>query len=110
MNDGFRALSAAIDEYVAAQPGDEFWKSFDARDCSWEDVYQELESARATYDEKGQNNVIRGVFRHGGGFTRNLTPMLDGLPQDNGIGLIRGALKVVFNVGWTALELIRAWY
>ncbi|KAM0473505.1 hypothetical protein ACHAP7_008171 [Fusarium lateritium] len=90
-------LRAALQRYLDDDPKADFWQTFDAETCSWDQVFEELNNAEEVYKGKGKMNPIRRVFRHGAGFSRTLRPLVDGIPQDNGLGLLRGGLQVIFN-------------
>ena len=89
-------LRAAIQRYKDTAGGR--WANFDPDSCSWSHVFQELNEAKNEYKELGAKNRLRRAFRHGSGFSRNVAPLLDGIPQENGLGLIKGGLKILFNV------------
>jgi hypothetical protein len=92
-------LRAALQKYLDNDPKSDFWQTFDAETCSWDQVFEELNNAEEAYKVKGKINPIRRAFRHGAGFSRTLRPLVDGIPQDNGLGLLRGGLQIIFNVG-----------
>ncbi|KAF4959593.1 hypothetical protein FSARC_10679 [Fusarium sarcochroum] len=92
-------LREAIKRYQAvqaAESGDNFWSSCDLEKCSWSQVFDELEEAKTSYWKRARNNPVRSFLRKGGGITRNLKPLLEGIPQDDGMGLIKGAFVIIF--------------
>ena len=38
-------------------------------------------------------------MRKGEAISRSLIPLLEAIPNDNGLGLLKGGLLVIFNVG-----------
>ncbi|KAF4455373.1 hypothetical protein FALBO_15630 [Fusarium albosuccineum] len=90
-------LRAAIQRYLDAQPANEFWQNFNPKSCSWNQVIQELDNAEEQYAAQGRNNPIRKALRQGSGISRNLKPLLEGVPQENGLGLLKGGLQIIFN-------------
>lgn len=102
---GYSGLKTAIDKYLAEEPTSKFWQNFKPSLCSWHEVLREIERARLLYIEKGRNNPVRRYFRHGSGISRNLIPLLDGIPQDDGLGLLKGAFKIIFTVSMFPSEL-----
>ncbi|KAJ3542045.1 hypothetical protein NM208_g4313 [Fusarium decemcellulare] len=90
-------LKAAIQRYLDAQPANEFWQNFNPESCSWNQVIQELDNAEEQYAAEGRNNPIRKALRQGSGISRNLKPLLEGVPQENGLGLLKGGLQIIFN-------------
>lgn len=91
-------LRAAIERYKTEYPDNDFWREFDAGTCSWQGVLGELDEAKQIYMEKGTRNPLRRGLRHGSGVARNLKPLLEGIPQDDGLGLIKGGFIIIFNV------------
>ncbi|KAK4208178.1 hypothetical protein QBC37DRAFT_405546 [Rhypophila decipiens] len=65
--------------------------------CSWDHVIEELRDARRVYEEKGQKNPVRRALRHGASISRAVMPLIDSLPQENGAGLLQGAIKIIFH-------------
>lgn len=59
-------------------------------------MYDAIEAAERAYREKGAKNPLRRTFRHGNAITRNVKPMLDGIPDSDGLGLIKGGLTILF--------------
>lgn len=92
------ALQHAIEKYAAQNPDDNFWKKCDPKSCCWNNVIEELEDAHRVYQEKGDRNFARRTFRQGSGVARNLIPMLESIPQDDGLGVLKGGFLVIFNV------------
>ena len=70
----------------------------DVNEFSWSNVLEELNHAKSAYEDKATKNPIRRCFRHGSGMHRNLKPLTEAIPQENGIGLIKGGLQIVLNV------------
>jgi hypothetical protein len=91
-------LRAAIERYKAENPDTAFWRDFSAARCSWESVLGELDEAKQIYMEKGTRIPLRRGLRHGSGIARNLKPLLEGIPQDDGLGFIKGGFIIIFNV------------
>ncbi|WAO92213.1 Hypothetical protein NCS54_00970900 [Fusarium falciforme] len=91
------ALRAAIQRYLEADPVGDFWDTFNPDSCSWDQVFAELEDTKKVYWSKGDGNPIRRCFRHGQGFSRNMIPLLESIPQDDGLGLLKGGLQIIFN-------------
>jgi hypothetical protein len=77
---------------------DSLFVNFDMTECSWENVFNEVRHAKTAYEQKADRNPIRRCFRHGHGFQRNLKPLAEVIPGENGVGLIKGAMQIVLNV------------
>ncbi|KAJ4135296.1 hypothetical protein NW768_004920 [Fusarium equiseti] len=92
-------LREAIRRYQTAQADegtDSFWSSSDLQRCSWDQVFTELENAKKSYWDSARGNPLRRLLRKGDGIDRNLRPFLEGIPQDDGLGLIKGAFIIIF--------------
>lgn len=61
-------------------------------------VFNELYEAKKLYKEMGDKSRVRSLLRHGSGISRNIQPLTEGIPQDDGLGLLKGALKIIFSV------------
>lgn len=99
----FSELRAIIQEYKhyhqdSGSGQSNLWAGFDPEACTWQEVLNEMENAEAEYRQKGQKNLLRRVLRHGEAVGRNFAPFLDGLPDEKGLGLLKGGLVVLFNV------------
>ncbi|RSL58864.1 hypothetical protein CEP54_007595 [Fusarium duplospermum] len=92
-----RDLRAAIERYLETEPASDFWGNVNPDSCSWDQVFAELEDTKKVYWSKADGNPIRRCFRHGQGFSRNVMPLLESIPQDDGLGLLKGGLQVLFN-------------
>ncbi|RSM04786.1 hypothetical protein CDV31_009877 [Fusarium ambrosium] len=90
-------LRAAIQRYLETEPASDFWDNFNPDSCSWDQVFAELEDTKTVYRSKADGNPIRRCFRHGQGFSRNMMPLLESIPQDDGLGLLKGGLQIIFN-------------
>ncbi|KAJ3460142.1 hypothetical protein MRS44_011009 [Fusarium solani] len=92
-----QSLRAAIQRYKETQPKNDFWENFDPDSCSWDQVVAELDETTSFYRTKAEGNAIRRSFR-GPGVSRNMGPLLESIPQDNGLGVLKGGLLIIFNV------------
>lgn len=92
-----RSLRAAIQRYKETQPKNDFWENFNPDSCSWDQVVAELDETTSFYRTKAEGNAIRRSFR-GPGVSRNMGPLLESIPQDNGLGVLKGGLLIIFNV------------
>lgn len=92
------ALKAALVEYIRHHNEDAFWATFDMEKVTWEDVTDELEKIEAIYQDKGLGNPIRRSFRRGAAYTNTAAHLLAAIPNDDGLGLLKGALLVVLKV------------
>lgn len=65
---------------------------------TWEDVIRQLDDAETMYQAKGESSMIRRGMRHGQTISRTMLPLLEAIPNEKGLGLIKGGLLVIFNV------------
>ncbi|KAL8421133.1 hypothetical protein RB596_002070 [Gaeumannomyces avenae] len=95
-SDGVRAMNDAISSYVDQHPF-----GLEPASCSWDKVFSEMDNAKQEYEGKGKIEALRLRLRlrlrHGNGVQRNLTPVLDCIPTDNGLGILKAGLAVIFN-------------
>ncbi|KAI8664529.1 hypothetical protein NCS55_00962000 [Fusarium keratoplasticum] len=92
-----QSLRAAIQRYKETQPKNDFWENFNPDSCSWDQVVAELDETTRFHRTKADGNAIRRSFR-GLGVSRNMGPLLESIPQDNGLGVLKGGLLIIFNV------------
>jgi len=71
---------------------------FDVLTCTWNDVLEQMQIAQRRYEQKGQTNIIRGLFRHGKSAKTILSPLLAVIPEDYGLNALKGGLGLIFNV------------
>ncbi|KAI1362584.1 hypothetical protein F5Y08DRAFT_270953 [Xylaria arbuscula] len=64
---------------------------------TWEGVLEQLDSATTIYDQKTRGNPARAMMRKGQALSRDLILLLEALPNDNGLGLLKGGLLVIFH-------------
>ncbi|KAL8392082.1 hypothetical protein RB599_004844 [Gaeumannomyces hyphopodioides] len=91
-SDGIQAMNDAISSYVTQHPFD-----LEPASCSWGTVFGEMDNAKREYEEKGKIGAFRLRLRHGNGVQRNLAPFLECIPTDNGLGILKAGLAVIFN-------------
>lgn len=96
-------LGAALAEYINQHNSDTFWQTFNMEKVTWEDVSEELEKVEAIYQDKGAGNPIRRAFRGSTAYTNTATHFLEAIPNDDGLGLLKGALLVVLKVRFSTV-------
>lgn len=57
-----------------------------------------MQEAQRRYEQNGQRNVVRGFFRHGKSTKMLLSPLLEVIPEDYGLNVLKGGLGLIFNV------------
>ncbi|KAI0813195.1 hypothetical protein GGR55DRAFT_561743 [Xylaria sp. FL0064] len=87
-----RDLESAINHYLQHNKHE-----FNSKSSTWQGVLEQLDNATTIYQEKARRNPARATIRKGEAIARNLVPMLEAIPNDNGLGLLKGGLLVLFN-------------
>ncbi|GAP86571.1 hypothetical protein SAMD00023353_2001770 [Rosellinia necatrix] len=85
-------LEGAINHYFQQNK-----QEFSSESTTWQGVLEELDGATAMYHEKVRGNPARATLRRGDTIARTLIPILESIPNDNGLGLLKGGLLVIFN-------------
>lgn len=65
--------------------------------CSWQDVLDSMETAAAQYSAKTNSNRLRALPRNKATAV-TLESMTDMIPEESGLGVLRGGLKTIFKV------------
>ncbi|KAK5634358.1 hypothetical protein RRF57_010072 [Xylaria bambusicola] len=85
-------LESAINQYLQQNKHE-----FNSKWSTWQGVLEQLDNAATIYYEKARGNPARATIRKGETLSRNLIPLLESIPNDNGLGLLKGGLLVIFN-------------
>lgn len=67
---------------------------------SWNDVLKLIENAEDQYAEKAKNSWFRQKLRRGENVASVLQSLTDLLPEEYGLGVLRGGLSILFTVSW----------
>ena len=62
-----------------------------------------LDEARGTYMEKGDKNMARRAIR--GSALDNVIPLLELIPDDNGLRSLRAGLGIIFKAGFQLMMM-----
>lgn len=92
------AMKAALSEYIRHEYKDNFWMKFDIDKVTWKDVVDELQKVETIYHGQGVGNPLRQGFRRGAAYSNTAASLLEAIPNDDGLGLLKGALLVVMKV------------
>ncbi|KAH6687816.1 hypothetical protein F5X68DRAFT_261159 [Plectosphaerella plurivora] len=65
--------------------------------CSWQDVLDSMETAAAQYGAKTESNRLRALPRNKA-IAVTLESMTDMIPEESGLGVLRGGLKTIFKL------------
>ncbi|KAH7375239.1 hypothetical protein B0T11DRAFT_323291 [Plectosphaerella cucumerina] len=65
--------------------------------CSWQEVLDSMESATAQYGAKAESNRLRALPRNKATAV-TLESMTDMIPEESGLGVLRGGLKTIFKL------------
>ncbi|RDL37692.1 uncharacterized protein BP5553_05125 [Venustampulla echinocandica] len=73
---------------------------FDVENCSWEDVLDQMTKVKGDYEDRanGLKNTFRKVWRKmgDGDILGNINPLLDMIPNQYGLSVLRGGLAFIF--------------
>ena len=92
-------LEAALVGYVPGQiKGVSL--DFDPKTCTWGDVLDEAGKAEKFYLDggNGPTNVVRKIFRFAGDYSDCISPWFDLIPDQDGLSVLNGGLKLIFRV------------
>lgn len=67
---------------------------------SWNDVLKLIEDAEDQYAEKAKHSWFRQKLRRGENVASVLQSLTDLLPEEYGLGVLRGGLSILFTVSW----------
>ena len=98
-------LKAALEGYVSGQiQGVNL--DFDTKHCTWGNVLDEAAKAENIYLESGNGprNVVRKVFRFVGDYSESISPWIDLIPDQDGLSILNGGLKLIFRVRYSYLS------
>lgn len=82
--------------------------------CTWADVLDEMSRAEKEYEYfakgRGSKNIGRRAFRKAGDYASAVSPWLNLIPDDDGMNVLSGGLRLVFQVrsylaNWQKLQL-----
>lgn len=85
-----------IEDYKRRNQGDIFWSKFTPESCTWQQVHDELERSETEYRHKGVVNRLRRAVRSGG--LPGLAPLVEAIPEDDGLGLLKAGIIILVNV------------
>lgn len=71
---------------------------FGSRDYSWDDVLESLQTTSKEYEVKTEQNKIKRVLKNKA-MVSTLQSLTDMIPDQNGLSILRGGLRLVFSVG-----------
>lgn len=90
-------IQCLITEHQILNKGNKFWDEFDPQSCTWQDVFNAVEEAVAEYEGIAARSPIRRVFRSEA-WIKNVPPLLENIPENDGLGFLKGGLIILFNV------------
>jgi hypothetical protein len=93
-----------LEDALATYQNAEHIIEFDVKNCSWSDVLDQMHEAQDIYNAKGEKNKARGLMRHGKAISESLTPLLNLIPDQYGLNVLRGGLALIFKVCETRLD------
>ncbi|KAF8852565.1 hypothetical protein BDZ45DRAFT_678257, partial [Acephala macrosclerotiorum] len=79
---------------VCIEAGEKF--DFNVLDCKWSDVVGQMQKAQDVYKAKGDKNPLRVFFRQGQTMGTTIVPLLDIIPDQWGLNILRAGLTLIF--------------
>ena len=70
---------------------------FELKGCTWDTVLDQMDRATGEYHERGQN-AARSAFRKLGDVAVIISPVLERIPDENGLSVLHGGLAIMFSV------------
>ncbi|KAL4879311.1 hypothetical protein BJY04DRAFT_220167 [Aspergillus karnatakaensis] len=66
--------------------------------CTWDDVFHELQAAEDEYNRRGVKNPVRRLMRAAGEHAADISRWFDLFPSESGGSMVSGGLKLVFSL------------
>ncbi|KAK0638305.1 hypothetical protein DIS24_g9971 [Lasiodiplodia hormozganensis] len=98
-------LQAVIAEFQSSFPNSDL--ELDAQNCSWDDVFKQLESAQVRHEameNDGGIGYLRKLWRKAGENANRIDPWLDFIPDEKGLNIVRAGLVVILQLAKRAAE------
>lgn len=92
----FRASSSKQLQIVLSSSTAEFQTS--TQQPTWDNVLDDIQAGLDAYNAKATNNPVRRFARSGGDTARILDSMVDLVPDENGLNILKWGLSTVFQV------------
>lgn len=67
---------------------------------SWNEVLKVIQDAKDQYLEKAKRNWFREKLRKGEDVATVLQNLTEMIPEEYGLGVLRGGLSILFTVSW----------
>lgn len=98
-------LQAVIAEFQTSFPN--IGLELDAQNCSWDDVFKQLESAQvrhAAMENDSGIGYLHKLWRKAGENANRIDPWLDFIPDEKGLNVVRAGLVVILQVRLIPVE------
>ena len=66
--------------------------------CTWNDVFEQIDALKVAYDAKAPKGSIRSFIRNNKADAATLNSLCFIIPEDHGLGVLRGGLSFIFQV------------
>jgi len=73
--------------------------------CTWDDVFDQIDAANAAYEAKAPKGSFRNFIRGGKADARTLDSLCSIIPEEQGLGVLRGGLSFFFQVSLLRIEI-----
>ena len=72
--------------------------NFKSENCSWNDVFEQIDTVERAYDAKAPKGSLRSRIRDGKSDAQTLNSLLFVIPDEKGLSILRGGLSFIFQV------------
>jgi len=66
--------------------------------CTWNDVFERIDAVKEAYDAKAPKGSFRSFIRNGKADATTLNSLCFIIPEEYGLGVLRGGLSFIFQV------------
>ncbi|KAI4950374.1 hypothetical protein J4E91_004256 [Alternaria rosae] len=91
-------LEAVLKEAGAIFPGCK------TESCTWDDVFEQIDAVKEAYAAKAPKGSIRNFIRNGKADAKTLNSLCFIIPEDHGLGVLRGGLSFIFQAWEQRIE------
>ncbi|KAI4685099.1 hypothetical protein J4E81_008912 [Alternaria sp. BMP 2799] len=75
-----------------------------SENCTWDDVFEQIDAANAAYETKAPKGSFRNFIRGGKADARTLDSLCSIIPEEQGLGVLRGGLSFIFQAWEQRIE------
>ena len=83
--------------------------ALDSSEADWETVVERIDSVRKSYDDETEKNKFRSYIRDGKEVCNVLANLVDVIPDEKGLSILKAGLSFVFQVRVDPIPAFYAW-